>query len=592
MNIVNELIHQINLFIVALSGLVTESLLATPFKAIVTLVAFIGLIILVIGTKVRFMAQGKTPGKIINKLMSPITIYGVVYYAYHQQSSSLILILLNSVTLFWLLISLIYLPYLYIQDAKKIRISLVPALLMLGLISHLVSELLINVLTDVTDQTLALQTGSIVVAKIMAVSGLFLYMRSLLSPLLEVMTTAFPFTEKVRPFFKYIKALVMLCGGLWIFDIISFGVPFIFGVALLLICSSVMYFFDIHMDAYVTKLFPSDSYEFLEQKKLSKKSRLLMFLAIAWLYYTIGYDLMNFHKVTAILSSINVINSTLIQISLHKIIGATWLFLILRTVLFIGAKYLRNVSSHKGDSLTSGSVETLTYNLGTLLIIVVSSVELGITWQIVVPVAGAIGIGIGVGIQGILNNYISGFILLFSKKVKIGDIVELEGNAGRLIGLDTDTVFGRVKAIDIFATTIKTFDNVDVAVPNSVFISDNIVNYTQEDDIVRVRVPIGVSYLSDVEQVKAVIMEAINESHFVLKNRPNDVWFNEFGDSSLNFYALCWVDIQHVKHPRNVRVDMIERVWHKFKEQGIEIPFPQQDIWFRNDLKIDRTSGE
>jgi small-conductance mechanosensitive channel len=399
----------------------------------------------------------------------------------------------------------------------------------------------------------------------------------------------FPILTKLKPLLKYFIIFLILFGSLWIFNVISFGINFFLSIALLLIFISILYYINSNEYTWTEKFFKTKKFDKTEQFLISKKIGLLSFLILASLYYALGYKLLNLYKVTDFLMSIYILNTSLIKISFWQLLSSIWLFITLRTALYLFSRYLRTFEFSSNETLTSHSIETLVFNLGTLVVFVLASAKLGITWQVIIPVAGAIGIGIGVGIQGILNNYISGFILLFSKKVKIGDIIELEGNAGRLIGLETDTVFGKVKSIDTFATTINTFDNVDVAIPNSILISGNIVNYTQDDHVVRVRVPIGVAYNSDVEKVKKIIMEAILESPYVLKSKNNDVWFNEFGDSALNFYALCWVNIKQAKHPRNVRVDLIERVWYKFKENEIEIPFPQQDIWFKNELKIEKS---
>jgi small-conductance mechanosensitive channel len=211
---------------------------------------------------------------------------------------------------------------------------------------------------------------------------------------------------------------------------------------------------------------------------------------------------------------------------------------------------------------------------------------MGITWQIIVPLAGALGIGLGFGLQTVINNYICGFILLFSKKVRLGDFVELAGDAGKFVGVDSGVVFGKVISIDMFATTVKTYDNIEVMVPNSVFISETIINYTRSDKYVRVRIPVGVSYSSDIELVQKLMYETIEECEYVVKHRKQEVWFIEYGDSSLNFMALFWLNMQEGLQSAAVRNVFLQSLWHKFQEHDIEIPFPQQDVWFRNDLKI------
>jgi small-conductance mechanosensitive channel len=589
MNLFNNLIIQLNIFISALSDLMRNFTVQNPLRAVFIVASFLLLIILIFSTKKRFIHKKETKEHIIAKLLPPIIIYFFIYYFYHQDRSSLILMILNSITMFWLLMSLSYLPNMYIKDLSKFKISFIPPLIILGLFFNLISEIILYGLPNIINQTEYLYNSVKIISKIIAVFTLYLYIKTLLRPLIEMFSQRFPILTKLKPLLKYFIIFLILFGSLWIFNVISFGINFFLSIALLLIFISILYYINSNEYTWTEKFFKTKKFDKTEQFLISKKIGLLSFLILASLYYALGYKLLNLYKVTDFLMSIYILNTSLIKISFWQLLSSIWLFITLRTALYLFSRYLRTFEFSSNETLTSHSIETLVFNLGTLVVFVLASAKLGITWQVIIPVAGAIGIGIGVGIQGILNNYISGFILLFSKKVKIGDIIELEGNAGRLIGLETDTVFGKVKSIDTFATTINTFDNVDVAIPNSILISGNIVNYTQDDHVVRVRVPIGVAYNSDVEKVKKIIMEAILESPYVLKSKNNDVWFNEFGDSALNFYALCWVNIKQAKHPRNVRVDLIERVWYKFKENEIEIPFPQQDIWFKNELKIEKS---
>jgi small-conductance mechanosensitive channel len=590
MNYFQRLIEQINLFIQSLSLMASDFITISPKKAFFVFGSFIAIMFLISQTKNKFLQnKNASSTQVITRLLSPIIVYIVVYYFYTQNQGNLILMSLNSLAMFWLLASLIYLPYLYIEDVSKLKITIVLPLVILGIILNDVSLLIEHILITNSVNLKDLLVFSKVITKIIVVFATYLYMRAFLIPIYERLLEHFKFLERLKPLIRYSSTALLIVGTLWMFNVVQFGTQFFLGIALLLVFIALLYYLDFFIPKMVKHNFPSPLFDYREQQLLIKKTKFIFLLLLPYFYYHLGYKMMNFAKVEEFLTSLTIINTRFITISVYKTIVAVWLFMLLKSILHILINLIRKMSSKK-DAITTGSLETLTYNLGTLLIIAITSVEIGITWQVVIPIASAIGIGVGVGIQGILNNYVSGFILLFSKKVKIGDIVELEGNAGRLIGLDTDTVFGKVRSIDIFATTIKTFDNVDVAVPNSVLISDNIVNYTQEDEIVRVRVPIGVSYLSDVSKVKDVIMEAIEESPYVIKHMNNDVWFNEFGDSSLNFFAICWVDIKQAKHPRNVRVDIIERVWFKFKEHDIEIPYPQNDIWFRNSLKIERNN--
>ncbi len=192
----------------------------------------------------------------------------------------------------------------------------------------------------------------------------------------------------------------------------------------------------------------------------------------------------------------------------------------------------------------------------------------GVELANVALVAGALSVGIGFGLQNIVNNFVSGVILLFERPVKTGDWIIVGGTEGY------------VKKISIRSTQIQTFDRSDVIVPNSELISGQVTNWMFRDSIGRVVVPVGVAYGSDVEQVKSILLDVAYQHSAVITQSPilpkPYVLFMAFGDSSLDFQLRCF--IREVDDKLSVVSDLNFSIEHAFRDSGIEIPFPQRDV--------------
>jgi small-conductance mechanosensitive channel len=179
-------------------------------------------------------------------------------------------------------------------------------------------------------------------------------------------------------------------------------------------------------------------------------------------------------------------------------------------------------------------------------------------------VAGALGIGIGFGLQNIVNNFVSGIVLLFEQPVRYRDRVTVEN------------IEGQVEHINFRATTILTNDNISIIVPNSQFVNQTVVNWSHGDPRIRVHVPVGVAYGSDVELVTQTLLGVAREAEGVLNRPEAEVRFLEFGDSSLNFELLVWSDEPPNYH--RLRSQLNYAIDKAFREHNIEIPFPQRDV--------------
>ncbi len=193
----------------------------------------------------------------------------------------------------------------------------------------------------------------------------------------------------------------------------------------------------------------------------------------------------------------------------------------------------------------------------------------GVNLSSLVVVGGAIGIGIGLGLQTIANNFLSGLILLVERPIKVGDRVEV----GELNG--------DVAHIGPRATWIRTNDNIVVVVPNSEFTENRVINWTANDRQIRFSVPVGVSYGSDPEKVREVLLAVASAHADVLQNPKPDVIFTGFGDSSLDFELRVWTTRQ-VQTPQVLKSELYFPIFRAFRENGIEIPFPQRDLHLRS----------
>ena len=165
-------------------------------------------------------------------------------------------------------------------------------------------------------------------------------------------------------------------------------------------------------------------------------------------------------------------------------------------------------------------------------------------------------------------------IILFERSLRVGDYIELDNG-----------LTGTVKAINVRSTLINTNDNIDIVVPNSEFVSTKLTNWTLAEHILRVRIPFGVAYGSDKELVRKAAIEACDDVPYTLthmRGREPDVWLVEYGDSSLNFLLLVWVNRQGARRPTRTRAAYLWALETKLAEYGIEIPFPQRDLHLRS----------
>ena len=195
-------------------------------------------------------------------------------------------------------------------------------------------------------------------------------------------------------------------------------------------------------------------------------------------------------------------------------------------------------------------------------------------------VAASLGVGVGFGLQNIINNFVSGIIILAERPISIGDRIEVAG------------VAGRVTKIQLRSTTVVTNDNITMIVPNADFISNTVTNWSHGDPKVRIRVPVGVAYGSDLKLLQRLLLEAAEEHPKALRDPLPVVLFTEFGDSSLNFELGVWTQ-EMTATPIHFTSQMNFIIEQKLRENDIEIPFPQRDLHVRSGLRATQeSSGE
>lgn len=233
-----------------------------------------------------------------------------------------------------------------------------------------------------------------------------------------------------------------------------------------------------------------------------------------------------------------------------------------------GEAHIKKIDSLKTSNriLIAKIFQIITYFIAFLIALNILSIDLtGLA-----IFSGAIGIGIGIGLQKISSNFISGLILLFEKTVVEGDLIELD-----------DGTAGFVRHTGARYTLIETFESREIMIPNEDFITNRVTNWTYTNTMGRVEINIGVSYGCDIKKACSLILEAANEHPKCSKVTPADCFLVEYGDSAVMFTLYFWVDnvIDGRKKPQS---DVLFAIWDKFAENNIEIPFPQRDIHIKN----------
>ncbi|HUK82440.1 MAG TPA: mechanosensitive ion channel domain-containing protein [Verrucomicrobiae bacterium] len=269
-------------------------------------------------------------------------------------------------------------------------------------------------------------------------------------------------------------------------------------------------------------------------------------------------------------------------------LGQTWVslatigeFIVVVVVVVVGSRVVRRVLRARILARTKLDVG-LQYAIARIVSYIVLALglligleTLGVNLSSLAVIGGALGVGIGFGLQNIVSNFVSGLIILGERPIQIGDRIDLGSNT-----------VGKVVRIGARATHVLTNDNIIIIVPNSEFVTSRVVNWTHIDPRVRFRLTVGASYGSDPHLVEKLLLEAATANPRVLKEPPPTVVFREFGDSALLFELRVWSAEMTHRHG-TLESQLNFAIWDKFKQHGIEIPFPQRDLHIKEPVKVE-----
>src|SRR2546426_7574888 len=248
-----------------------------------------------------------------------------------------------------------------------------------------------------------------------------------------------------------------------------------------------------------------------------------------------------------------------------------------RTKRFLFNRFL----VHSGlDRALQYAISQIVSNVVLVVGILIVLENTGIHLGALTVFAGAVGVGVGFGLQNIASNFISGLVILAERPITLGDRVEVAG------------ITGQVQQIRARSTVIVTNDNIAMIVPNTKFIDSPVTNWTYTDPRVRFRIPVGVAYGSDIAKVREALLAAGGENPNTLKDPAPSVFLKKFGDNSIDFELVVWSKEMSYR-PRRFRSDLNFAIEQKFREAGIELPFPQRDLHIRSGvLKVENVTEQ
>jgi potassium-dependent mechanosensitive channel len=220
------------------------------------------------------------------------------------------------------------------------------------------------------------------------------------------------------------------------------------------------------------------------------------------------------------------------------------------------------------DQGVGESITAVIHYVAIAIGILIALGALGVHLQNIAIVAGALSVGIGFGLQNVVNNFVSGIILLFERPVRVGDTVVIGGE------------WGTIRKIGLRSTRVETFDRSEMIVPNGDLVSEKVTNWTLSNPIARLTLPVGVAYGSPVSRVMQILREAATVHPAVLDDPSPQALFMGFGDSSLDFELRVWV--RELRHRLEVKSLILEELDRRFRDEGIEVPFPQRDLHLRS----------
>lgn len=263
-----------------------------------------------------------------------------------------------------------------------------------------------------------------------------------------------------------------------------------------------------------------------------------------------------------------------VKLSLGNLLLALFLLLFATRLSKLVTKVInrRLIEPFVHEQSSQITYRTFSYYVSLAVCVALSLTIAGIPLTVFTVVGGALAIGVGFGSQNIVNNFISGIILLVEKPIKVGDMVEL------------DNITGVVQAIRIRSTQVKNGDGKIFVVPNSFFLEKSVLNWSYEDTMVKTVITFGVAYGSDVRKIENLCMNVLLNTESIKQEPLPVVIFDNFGDSTLDFQLHFWCDLREISSLGQVRSDVRFKIDESFKSHDIEMAFPQRDM----NLKLNR----
>ncbi len=299
--------------------------------------------------------------------------------------------------------------------------------------------------------------------------------------------------------------------------------------------------------------------EFSEAKGSS-----ILFKVVLWIlsvHFILKIFLRTYQKATEIV----IFKIEKVQITIHDLIFILLAIAITALIIvFLKIGFNRLVKKEKIDKPTAVTLLTISKYFIWVFAIIIILQTIGLNLSVLLAGSAALLVGVGLGIQQVFNDFASGIILLFEREIKVGDYVE------------ADTVSGTILNIGFRTTIMLTRDNVKIIIPNSKLVSNKVINWTKGESYARVGLDIGVAYGSDTHKVKEFLLECANEHKSIMKKPAPEVYFLDFGDSSLNFRLYFYTE--KIFYRETIKSDLRFLIYDKFNKEEIQIPFPQMDI--------------
>ncbi|MDZ4317270.1 MAG: mechanosensitive ion channel [Phenylobacterium sp.] len=262
-------------------------------------------------------------------------------------------------------------------------------------------------------------------------------------------------------------------------------------------------------------------------------------------------------------------------VTLGGVIAGALVILVAFVVAWVAAQGLRRVRARARYGSAALYIVEKLVTYGVVIIGLVAGLStVGLDFSSLAIFAGAVGVGVGLGLQGVVKEFVSGLVLIFDRVVNIGDYVELEGEQR-----------GQVQEIGPRATRIRNNDNIDIIVPNSHLIEGTLVNWTLHGQTRRIHIPFSVAYGADKDKVRDAVLAAARALPFAMPEseaHKSQVWLVGFGDSALNFELLVWPDLNAAKRPNAMVAAYTWAIDDALRAANIEIPYPQQDLRIRS----------